>query len=96
MRCNLDYKDIGKEKYQIEVSVDAIKRRKEGVPKEWTLMSQTKTVKRFHTPTVTSLLKPLAEAEYTADVYVLSFSPPLVAEYLPTPLLPHPIICLGS
>ena len=68
MRWKCRIKDIGKERYQIEIPVDAIKRKKEGVPKEWILMSQTKSVKRFHTPTITSLLKPLAEAEYTVEV----------------------------
>lgn len=70
MKCQVDYKDIGKERYQIEIPVDAVQKKKD-MPKEWVLMSQTKAVKRYHTPTIISLLKPLAEAQYTAEVITL-------------------------
>ena len=54
-----------KEKKQIEVPVAALNK---DLPKDWQLVSQTKNVKRYHTGTVTKLMIPLIEAEYTAEV----------------------------
>ncbi|KAJ3317692.1 DNA mismatch repair protein msh6 [Blyttiomyces sp. JEL0837] len=47
---NLNYKDMGKDLYQLEVPA------KVNVPKDWKLMSKTQSVHRYHTRKIESLL----------------------------------------
>eukprot|EP01134_Creolimax_fragrantissima_P008209 CFRG8209T1 len=55
----IDYKDIGNEKYQLEIPV------KLKVPKDFILKSQTKAVRRYWTPLIENLHLPLAESRAT-------------------------------
>lgn len=51
------YRDMGKEIFQLEISADVV------VPKEYVLMSKTKTVKRYWTPQIRALVKEYQEWE---------------------------------
>ncbi|KAF8245208.1 DNA mismatch repair protein Msh6 [Wilcoxina mikolae CBS 423.85] len=57
----LQFVDIGKESYTIEVPVKAVK----AVPKSWQQMSGTAKVKRFYSPEVRVLVRSLNEARET-------------------------------
>ncbi len=69
----VEYKDIGHARYQLEVPAAVLSRMKTSLPSDWQIVSQTKTVKRFHTSKITSMLKPLTEAEYTVEVQQLKY-----------------------
>lgn len=56
---NILYKAVGKEVYQLEVPT-AIK-----VPKEWSIVSSAKGVKRYYFPELKRLVRDLAEAQET-------------------------------
>ena len=64
---NLLYKDMGKEPFQLEVPV-ATK-----VPEEYVLMSKTKSVSRYWTPTIRSLVKNWQEWEERRQAAERSF-----------------------
>eukprot|EP00730_Choanoeca_flexa_P003225 TRINITY_DN11332_c0_g2_i4.p1 TRINITY_DN11332_c0_g2~~TRINITY_DN11332_c0_g2_i4.p1 ORF type:complete len:1069 (+),score=317.75 TRINITY_DN11332_c0_g2_i4:188-3208(+) len=53
----------GKERYQIQVPNDLDKH----VPSDWKLMSSTKTLRRYHSPTVAKHVQALLEAEETKN-----------------------------
>jgi len=62
---SIQYKQIGKEAYQLEVPNAALK--KYGTPTNFQEMSATKDYKRFYSPTIKSLLEPLSEAKERKD-----------------------------
>lgn len=58
LKCsNIKYKDLGKELYQIEVPASV------EVPAEYLVMSKTKAVTRYWTPTIKELVRRFQEAE---------------------------------
>lgn len=62
LNCSdVQYKDIGKEIYQIEVSI------KTKVPKDWQQMSKTQTVHRYWTRTIQDYVKDIMEAREMRD-----------------------------
>ncbi|KAL8773667.1 MAG: hypothetical protein Q9209_001433 [Squamulea sp. 1 TL-2023] len=56
----IDYRDNGKEIYQLEVPVKI-----KGIPKTWDQMSATQKVKRYYSPELRSLVRQLQEAQET-------------------------------
>jgi len=59
---SIEYKDSGKEIYQLEVPA---KIKKELIPKSWDQMSATKAVKRYYNPELRKLVRSLQEAQET-------------------------------
>ena len=51
------YKDLGKDVYQVEV------KGKKGIPKDWTVMSNTSSCTRYYFPALKSLVRELQEAQ---------------------------------
>ncbi|KAL8917641.1 MAG: hypothetical protein Q9208_007822 [Pyrenodesmia sp. 3 TL-2023] len=61
LKCStIEFRDNGKEIYQLEVPVKV-----KGVPKTWDQMSATQKVKRYYTPELRSLVRRLQEAQET-------------------------------
>lgn len=58
---SIKFKDIGKEIYQLEVPVKVSK----GIPKTWTMVSSTKSEKRYYFPELKALVRELQEAQET-------------------------------
>ncbi|KAL9596859.1 MAG: hypothetical protein Q9219_005529 [cf. Caloplaca sp. 3 TL-2023] len=56
----IEYRDNGKEIYQMEVPVKV-----KGIPKSWDQMSATQKVKRYYSPELRSLVRQLQEAQET-------------------------------
>jgi DNA mismatch repair protein MSH6 len=56
----VEYKDVGKEIYQLEVS-----KKTKGIPKDWDQMSSTAKVARYYTPQLRKLVRRLQEAQET-------------------------------
>ncbi|KAI4173967.1 MAG: hypothetical protein LQ348_006446, partial [Seirophora lacunosa] len=56
----IEYRDNGKEIYQLEVPVKV-----KGIPKTWDQMSATQKVKRYYSPELRSLVRQLQEAQET-------------------------------
>ena len=57
----VQFKDVGKEIYQLEVPVKNSK----AVPKDWTMVSSTKSEKRYYFPELKTLVRALQEAQET-------------------------------
>ncbi|OBT60465.1 hypothetical protein VE03_10174 [Pseudogymnoascus sp. 23342-1-I1] len=57
----VQFKDVGKEIYQLEVPVKNTK----AVPKDWTMVSSTKSEKRYYFPELKMLVRALQEAQET-------------------------------
>ncbi|KAJ1524688.1 DNA mismatch repair protein msh6 [Nowakowskiella sp. JEL0078] len=55
------FKDIGKEIFQLEISVKQI------VPKDWKLTSKTQKVNRYYTPELQSVIQEFLEAREIKD-----------------------------
>ncbi|KAL9017447.1 MAG: hypothetical protein Q9185_005209 [Variospora sp. 1 TL-2023] len=56
----IEYRDNGKEIYQLEVPIKV-----KGIPKTWDQMSATQKVKRYYSPELRSLVRQLQEAQET-------------------------------
>ena len=56
----IEYRDNGKEIYQLEVPIKV-----KGVPKNWDQMSATQKVKRYYSPELRTLVRKLQEAQET-------------------------------
>ena len=65
----IEFRDNGKEIYQLEVPVKV-----KGIPKNWDQMSATKAVKRYYSPELRGLVRQLQEAQETHSQVVKEVS----------------------
>jgi DNA mismatch repair protein MSH6 len=72
----IQFKDVGKEIYQLEVPVKV-----KGVPSSWTKMSSTKDLKRYYFPELKALIRELQEAQETHSQIIKATSSRFFARF---------------
>mmetsp|Transcript_2807 Transcript_2807/g.6532 ORF Transcript_2807/g.6532 Transcript_2807/m.6532 type:complete len:1165 (-) Transcript_2807:166-3660(-) len=78
---NIKFKHMGKEKYQLEVSIETLKKKAKSLPSNWMLSGSTKKTKRYLTPECRQLAEELSQAEFDRETILKDVSRAMFARF---------------